>query len=107
VAPGNAALLVPAAPPICGCVDKLYRAEREINEETPAGDYAPSDLTGVGGSGKTRLALEVAVLFGAKRAPIYPHRPTAWWIELVALGDPALVVQAVAAALGVRECASP
>ena len=54
-------------------------------------------LTGVGGSGKTRLALEVASdLVGA-----YPDG--AWLVELAVLSDPALMPQAVAKALGVRE----
>src|SRR5215218_9681381 len=58
-------------------------------------------LTGVGGSGKTRLALKVASdLVGA-----YPDG--AWLVELAALSDPALVPQAVpqavAKAMGVRE----
>jgi predicted ATPase len=54
-------------------------------------------LTGTGGSGKTRLALEVARdLVGA-----YPDG--VWLVELAALSDPALVPQSVAAALSVRE----
>jgi predicted ATPase/DNA-binding SARP family transcriptional activator/DNA-binding CsgD family transcriptional regulator len=54
-------------------------------------------LTGAGGSGKTRLALEVARdLSGA-----YPEG--AWFAELAPLSDPDLVAQAVAQALGVRE----
>ena len=54
-------------------------------------------LTGTGGAGKTRLALQVAadVLEG------YPDG--VWLTELAALSDPALVPQTVAAALGVRE----
>ena len=54
-------------------------------------------LTGTGGAGKTRLALQVAadVLEG------YPDG--VWLAELAALSDPALVPQTVAAALGVRE----
>ena len=54
-------------------------------------------LTGVGGSGKTRLALEVA----RELAGTYPDG--AWLVELAPLSDPELVPQAVAAALGVRE----
>lgn len=56
-------------------------------------------LTGPGGSGKTRLALEAAG--GVEPWP--PHG--VWLVELGALTDPALVPQTVAAALGVR--ASP
>jgi class 3 adenylate cyclase len=54
-------------------------------------------LTGAGGCGKTRLALHVA----ADLVEEYPHG--AWLVELAALSDPALVPQAVATALGVRE----
>jgi DNA-binding SARP family transcriptional activator len=54
-------------------------------------------LTGVGGSGKTRLALEVARnLVGA-----YPDG--VWFVELAPLSEGALVLHAVAAALGIRE----
>jgi predicted ATPase/class 3 adenylate cyclase/Tfp pilus assembly protein PilF len=54
-------------------------------------------LTGTGGSGKTRLALQVAadVLEG--------YTDGVWLAELAALSDPAPVPQTVAAALGVRE----
>src|SRR5262245_23669689 len=54
-------------------------------------------LTGPGGAGKTRLALEAA---GALR-PAYPDG--VWLAELAPLADPALVPEAVATALGVRE----
>ena len=54
-------------------------------------------LTGVGGSGKTRLALEVARdLVGA-----YPDG--VWLVELAPLSEEALVPKAVAEALGVPE----
>ncbi len=54
-------------------------------------------LTGTGGSGKTRLALEVARdLIGA-----YPDG--IWVVEFAPLSEPELVPQAVASALGVRE----
>jgi predicted ATPase/DNA-binding NarL/FixJ family response regulator len=54
-------------------------------------------LTGVGGCGKTRLALEAAA------AAREDFADGVWLVELAAVDDPALVPQAVAAALGVRE----
>jgi predicted ATPase/DNA-binding SARP family transcriptional activator/DNA-binding CsgD family transcriptional regulator len=54
-------------------------------------------LTGVGGSGKTRLALRVA----SDLAGAYPDG--AWLVELAPLSEPELVPQAVARALKVRE----
>ena len=54
-------------------------------------------LTGPGGTGKTRLALQVAA------DALEAHPDGVWLAELGALADPALVPQAVAAAVGVRE----
>jgi predicted ATPase/DNA-binding SARP family transcriptional activator len=54
-------------------------------------------LTGAGGSGKTRLALEAA----GQVAPEYPHG--AAWAELAAVSDPALLPQQVAMTLGLRD----
>jgi len=56
-------------------------------------------LTGVGGCGKTRLALHLA----ADLAPTFPRR--VWLVELAPLADSTLLSLAVAAALGVRETA--
>ena len=50
-------------------------------------------LTGVGGSGKTRLALEVA------RDLVAAHPDGAWLVELAALSEEALVPKAAAEAL--------
>lgn len=52
-------------------------------------------ITGVGGVGKTRLALQVA----ADVLPRFGHG--AWLCELAAAGDPETMVQVVAATLGV------
>jgi predicted ATPase len=54
-------------------------------------------LTGVGGVGKTRLALDVA----ARCAPDFPDG--VWVVELAAVTDPAAVPDAVAAVLGITQ----
>ena len=54
-------------------------------------------LTGVGGVGKTRLAMEVA----ARLANEFPDG--VWFFELAAVTDPAAVPDAVAAVLGITQ----
>ncbi len=54
-------------------------------------------LTGPGGSGKTRLAIEVA------RRVAGAYRDGAVWVDLAVLADPRLLPQLLAAALGVSE----
>jgi predicted ATPase/class 3 adenylate cyclase len=54
-------------------------------------------LTGPGGTGKTRLALQVA----AER--LARHGDGAFFVELAAVSDPALVASAIATALHLRE----
>ncbi len=54
-------------------------------------------LTGSGGTGKTRLALQVAVDL------LEAFSDGVWLVELASLTDPDLVPQTVAAVLGVRE----
>ena len=54
-------------------------------------------VTGPGGSGKTRLATEVARRLAGRFAD------GTWLAELAPVADPAAVATAVAAALGVRE----
>jgi predicted ATPase/DNA-binding SARP family transcriptional activator/DNA-binding CsgD family transcriptional regulator len=54
-------------------------------------------LTGAGGSGKTRLAIEVV------RDLVGSYADGVWLIELAPLADPELVPQAVAGALGAQE----
>jgi len=66
-------------------VEKLVRGARLVT------------VTGVGGAGKTRLALQVAASMSAE------FSGGTWLVELAAVTDPHLVVSAAAAALGVAE----
>ena len=54
-------------------------------------------VTGPGGSGKTRVAIEVA------RALVPRFEDGVWLVELAQVDDPGLVPAAVAVVLGVRE----
>jgi predicted ATPase len=54
-------------------------------------------LTGAGGCGKTRLALQIATSL------LERYADGVWLVELASLTDPALVTETVATALGVRE----
>ena len=55
-------------------------------------------LTGSGGAGKTRLALQVAAGLGAEAFP-----DGVWLVELAELGDASLLAAAVATALGLHD----
>jgi predicted ATPase/DNA-binding CsgD family transcriptional regulator len=73
--------------------------EREIDElRTLLADGARLlTLTGPGGTGKTRLALEVATRI------VGHFEDGVWWVELAPISDPNLVPQAVARVLNVHE----
>jgi predicted ATPase len=72
--------------------------DRELREITDLLHQARLvTLTGVGGSGKTRLALQV----GAEMLQEFPDG--VWLVELAPLADPDRVPEAVAAALSVHE----
>ncbi|MGH2587356.1 MAG: ATP-binding protein, partial [Dehalococcoidia bacterium] len=69
-------------------------------------------LTGTGGAGKTRLALETArgllgegELSDGAGLETRPYGDGVWLVELAAIADPALVPSVTATALGVRETA--
>jgi predicted ATPase len=73
--------------------------ERELGEVLGllrADDARLLTLTGPGGSGKTRLAVQAA----AEVVGGYPHG--VWWVPLQALRDPSLVEPTIAATLGAK-----
>ncbi|GEB52057.1 AfsR/SARP family transcriptional regulator [Streptomyces cacaoi] len=79
---------------------------RESDIATITADLAGSrlvTLTGPGGSGKTRLAEQVAAT--AASAPQVPYRDGTWMVELAPLDHPTAVPGAVLSALGRRETA--
>jgi len=57
-------------------------------------------ITGPGGCGKTRLALQVANKINEE------FEDGAWWVDLASILDPALVAQLVVQALGLRPIAN-
>ncbi|MDX6474660.1 MAG: hypothetical protein QOH95_171 [Gaiellaceae bacterium] len=73
----------------------LIGRERELAElASRVRERRVVTLTGPGGTGKTRLALQLA----AEVAHDFPDG--VWWISLAALRDPALVVPTIASSLG-------
>jgi non-specific serine/threonine protein kinase len=54
-------------------------------------------LTGTGGMGKTRLAIQ------ASHKLVGTFRDGVWWVEFIGLNDPSLVSQAVAKVIDIRE----
>jgi len=72
------------------------RVDEQASVAAALDDARLVTLTGVGGVGKTRLAIHAA----AEVLPSYPEG--AWLCELAAAGDPDAMLQVVAAALGVQ-----
>jgi predicted ATPase len=76
----------------------LIGRESEVTEiEAAVKAHRLVTLTGVGGVGKTRLAVEVA----ARRADEFPDG--VWFFELAAVTDPAAIPDAIAAVLGITQ----
>ena len=89
---GRTNLPVPATP-FLGRSSELAA----VTELAGRADVRIVTLTGPGGTGKTRLAVQAAAELGDR------HPDGTRWVPLAALRDPALMLSAVAAALDVRE----
>jgi predicted ATPase len=90
--PGSAANNLPLS------LDRFIGREQELAEvKALLAATRLLTLIGAGGSGKTRLALQVATDL------LHEFRHGVWWVDLAALVDPLLVPQAVASALGIPE----
>ncbi|WP_329127240.1 ATP-binding protein [Streptomyces sp. NBC_01465] len=92
---------VPAAAVIAGrlptSLTSFVGREREIADvERLTRQARLLTLTGAGGSGKTRLAVQAAQRVRSR----YPDG--AWFVDLTAVGEPVLVADAVAGALGLE-----
>ena len=82
--------------------DPLIGREHELTTVTQLiqrSDVGLVTLTGVGGTGKTRLALQVA------RGLVDAFLDGVWFLDLTPIRDPALVTATLAATLGVTEVA--
>ncbi|NOT35122.1 MAG: protein kinase [Candidatus Eisenbacteria bacterium] len=94
-APGRAGGTVDGAPRV---LTQFIGRERELDEcRLALRDGALVTLTGAGGSGKTRLALQLAERERARFAA------GVWFVDLAPLAEAARVIQAIATTLGVKD----
>src|SRR5438309_11090212 len=78
--------------------------QREIDEVTRLlSTTRLLTLTGAGGCGKTRLALQVASGFCRGRSETCPYPDGIWFVDFAPLSDPSLVPQRLALALDLHE----
>ena len=92
---GDDAARRPAADHLPGALTSFIGRERELRAVAQLLDRTRMlTLTGAGGAGKTRLAVEAA------RADAETFADGVWFVDLAGLSDPALVPAATAAALG-------
>ena len=79
-------------------VSTFIGRERELGElRSMLASHRLVTLVGIGGIGKTRLALQLAA------GVVDTYADGAWFVELAPISDPDLVVNAVASALGVPD----
>src|SRR5688500_8180927 len=92
---------MPRRPRVPLAITPLHGRARELDElmlRLQSGARLLS-ITGAGGSGKTRLALELAHRVSGRYDDVV-------WVELAPLSDPDMIGQQVMDAMGVRELAA-
>ena len=99
---------VPAAAPLASAGNLRARLSRFVGRDAELGQLNEAvrssrlvTLTGPGGAGKTRLAVETAAALRPE------HRDGAWLVELASVVEPDGVAPAAAAALGAGAAALP
>ena len=102
--PAQAAASAPPPPPVAkhnlpAPVSSFIGRERELSDlRAMLMDHRLVTLVGVGGIGKTRLALRLATERSGRAIA-----DGVWFVDLAPVSDPRLVANAVATAVGVRE----
>ncbi|GIV96246.1 MAG: hypothetical protein KatS3mg057_0903 [Herpetosiphonaceae bacterium] len=103
-APATAAPSAPLASNLPAMVTSLIGRERELDEVVSLierRDVRLVTLTGPGGTGKTRLAIEVGQHLLDAQPALFPDG--IFFIELAALRDPAFITDSILQALGIME----
>ncbi|HEY5427368.1 MAG TPA: adenylate/guanylate cyclase domain-containing protein [Candidatus Tumulicola sp.] len=79
-------------------ISSFVGRERELDElRAFLREHRLVTIAGLGGMGKTRLALQLAA------STIERFRDGGWFVELASISDPALIAQTIAAELNLRE----
>jgi len=76
---------------------EVRRLLAEIQDDTALPSRFLVTIVGPGGSGKTRLSIQVGRELAAQ------YRDGVWWVELAPLNDGALVLPAIAKTIGIKE----
>ena len=79
------------------------RSELETVRRLIVGSNRLVTLVGIGGSGKTRLAVELVGRILAETVTDSPFPDGVRWVDLAAVGDPGRLVGVVAEAVGLRQ----
>jgi non-specific serine/threonine protein kinase len=98
IGPASTASVAPRKHNLPHALTSFIGREKEVSELAHLlGTTRLLTLTGAGGCGKTRVAIELA------KQRVHAYADGAWLVELAALRDPELLPQTVASVLGIEE----